>query len=369
MSASLSKIVDVNVSVNNPSTISSDFNLGLIIGNSNSDIPNGLKIYSFDSYKTQMVADGFETTDPEYKAAEVYFSQKNRSSRLAIAYYDTTKQIASEFNRIRALNDQFYVFCVVGEVSDANIASLAAAVESSSIPTQFIFHSSNANCITASTTNIMKTIRDAGYTRSFGFYSTDENVDAAFVGLICGLNSMAANSSYTAAYKTLVGVAAMDLNDSQLEILSDYNGNAYTKFGNKYSFTYPCVSGGGYHVDEIFLLDVSKHLIQQNVVVGLTSARKIPQTESGVTDIISFISDACRTLQNMGLISSGIWRGDSVKSLKAGDAVENGYYIEADRVSSQTAAERASRVSPTIYVALLASGAIESVVINVYVNR
>ena len=60
---------------------------------------------------------------------------------------------------------------------------------------------------------------------------------------------------------------------------------------------------------------------------------------------------------------------EQVMSLNPGDAIENGYYIEAESVASQSPADRATRVSPPIYVALLATGAIEHVVINVIVER
>ena len=71
----------------------------------------------------------------------------------------------------------------------------------------------------------------------------------------------------------------------------------------------------------------------------------------------------------MGIISSGIWNADPVASLNTGDAIENGYYIEAGKIADQSASDRLARKSPVIYVALKASGAVEHVVISVLVNR
>ena len=71
----------------------------------------------------------------------------------------------------------------------------------------------------------------------------------------------------------------------------------------------------------------------------------------------------------MGVISSGIWRGGDLKDLNNGDAVQNGYFIQSDSISSQSAEDRAKRISPPIYVALVATGAIEHVVINVVISR
>ena len=41
----------------------------------------------------------------------------------------------------------------------------------------------------------------------------------------------------------------------------------------------------------------------------------------------------------------------------------------ADSIANQSALDRSERVSPPIYVALLSTGAIEHVVVSVYVNR
>ena len=140
-------------------------------------------------------------------------------------------------------------------------------------------------------------------------------------------------------------------------------------FGNTYKLTYPMVSSGDYHVDDLLLIDVAKFLIQQKTVAGLVSMRKIKQTEEGVGTLVSFINGACDQLANIGMIAGGIWKGDSIVDLNTGDAIENGYLVQAGSVADQSAQDRADRVSPPIYVALLSSGAIEHVVIAVYVNR
>lgn len=370
MSSSLNKIVDVSVRISSPATISSDFNLGLVIDNrADSPIENEVKEYSYSNYQTQMVADGFATTDDAYKKAVVYFSQSEKSSRLLVAGTGAAEAADAAFTRIRNANDKWYCFCYAATVEDANVAKVAALVESAKIPTIYFVGSSDEKLIQASTTNIAKTLQTSNYTRTFVFYSEDTGIDAGMVGLISGLNSMKANSAYTAAYKTLVGVVASDLSDTQLEILTGYNGNAFTKFGNSYQFTYPCVSAGSYHVDELYLVDAATFLIQQEVVSGLVSTKKVPQTESGVDMLVAFAARACNTLNSIGLISGGIWKGEDVLNLTSGNAVENGYYIEAETIESQSTADRASRVSPPIYVALLATGAIEHVVISVIVER
>lgn len=372
MSASLNNIVSVSVEVSNPSVISSDFNLGLIIGKSAAIKNQRVKVYTAENFKTQMVADGFTTDSNEYKAAVLYFAQTPKSASIAVGAWDATgsETPADAFTACRAKNENFYNFCFVDTLTDEQISAVAALVEASTIPTAFWFTTSDKKCIAASSSNILKTLQGSKYTRTFGIYSSSEPlIAAAAVGMVSGLNSLTVNSAYTAAYKTLAGVSPENLSNEELDALTSYNGNVYTEFGNTYKLTYPMVSSGDYHVDDLLLIDVAKFLIQQKTVAGLVSMRKIKQTEEGVGTLVSFINGACDQLANIGMIAGGIWKGDPVVDLNTGDAIENGYLVQAGTVADQSAQDRANRVSPPIYVALLSSGAIEHVVIAVYMNR
>lgn len=371
MSASLNNIVDVDVQISNPSVVSSDFNLGLIIGESTAILSDKVKIYNSDTYQSEMISDGFLTSDNEYKKALAYFAQNPKSARVAIGAINVAQNENPEdaLTAIRGLNSEFYGVCYAEELSSSEISAIAAVVEAMSVPTVFFFSSDDNSCLSSGTTNVFSTLKSAGYTRSIGFYSEDLMIDAAALGLFSGFNSLEPNTAYTFAYKQLASITASDLNENQLRNLISYNGNAYTKFGNTYNFTYPGISSGEFHVDELFLIDAAKHLIQTGAISGLIGSRKVSQTEDGLAYLASFIAGACDSLNTAGYISSGIWRGDAVLDLKPGDAVESGYRIQTGTIAGQSAADRAERKTPPIYVALLASGAFEHVVIRVFVDR
>lgn len=371
MSVSLNNIVDVNVQVSKPSAISSSFNLGLIIGATEPTDKKILHYYNPTTYLTQMVTDGYSTDSAEYKAVQAYFSQNNNSDQVAVGHWDSVKYPTPQaaLSAIRAIDGSFYGVIFTSDLTAENIVAIANAVESFDVPTVFFFQTSDEKSITTDTGSVFDTLKTASYKRTFGFYGSSENLAAAVLGVAASLNTMKDNSAYTMAYKTMVGITPENLSDSEISILTSKNGNAYCKFGNTYNFIYPAISSDGYHVDEIFLIDVAKHLIQLSTVNGLTSSRVIPQTEDGINKLISYTSKACQNMANMGIISSGIWRGATIKGLNEGDAVQNGYYIQADSISSQSSDDRAKRVSPPIYVALVASGAIEHVVINVVISR
>lgn len=370
MSVSLNTIVDVNVEVSNPTTISSDFNLGCIIGSSTiltSD--NRVKLYHKSTFMTEMVSDGFTTDSAEYLGAVAYFSQNPTPETLAVGVKLQSETDAEAITATRAINEEIYVFSFAYETTDTNIPAVASAVDAFSSPTLFLYQTKDAKCLQSGSTNILKTIKDTDTNKTCGFYSTQKNLINAVMGLICGLNSMDSNSAYTLAYKSLIGFTPEEINDVQLQNLVGYNGNTYCQFGRRYNFIYHGLMAGGYHVDEQFLIDSARYLIQQYAVAGLTSARVVPQTESGVTSVISFITRACEVLRRAGFIATGIWTGGDVLNLTAGDSVNNGYYIQSESIADQNPEDRKARKSPTIYVALKAAGAIEHIVVRAFINQ
>ena len=379
MSASLSSIVDVSVEVSSVATITSNFDLGLIIGTTMmASSPGTMKIYSAEEYATKMVEDGYSTTDPEYKAAASYFAQSPMPSRVAIGVavadeeVNTSPDYVATLAALKAVNDNFYGIAFAAEnisSSPEDYDDFFDAVEGSGTPKVcFIDITSTFDTLS---TDIATYFKNKSYKRVFTFHNSNATkfVSPAVLGLFSGLNNMLANSAYTGAYKSLAGVTPEDLTQAQLDFLVENNANVYCTFGDRYSFTYPFVSCFGYHADEVYFIDVAKFLIQENVVATLVSQRKIPQTESGMTTIINTIAAACEQLADIGFIAGGIWRGETVQNLKNGDAMQNGYYIQTGSIAAQTPADRAARRTPTIYVALLSSGAIEHVVIRVFISE
>ena len=370
MSISLDTIVDVSVEVSNPSAISSDFNLGLIIGSATViSTDDRIKQYSKTTYATQMVTDGFKTTDAEYKAATAYFSQNPSPLYVLIGVKGTSETDAEAVTACRAVNESFYGVCFAYDTTDTNMVAVAQAISAFDSPAILFYQTKDSKCLQASTTNVLKNMQDAKLNRAVGFYSTTSGFIAGVLGAFSGLCSMETSSAFTLAFKSVVGFSSEDITNVQLQNLLGYNGNVYAKFGRRYDFIYPGICAGGYHADFQYFLDAAYFLIQQNTVAGLIGRRVIPQTESGVTDIISFVTDGCIRLLNMGFIGTGIWTGGDVLELHTGDAITNGYYIQAGSLAEQSAADRAARISPPIYVALKTSGAIEHVVIRVFVNQ
>lgn len=368
---SLNRIVDVSVDISAPLTVSTDFNLGCIIGNSEviTSADDRIKYYTRATYQQQMVTDGFNTGTPEYKGAIAYFSQNPTAQTLAVGVKLSSETDLTALQNTRAADDDIYAFCYCYATTDSDMNAIAQAVEGFEQPTILLYQTKDVKCLQASQTNVMKTLMDAGYNRTCGFYSTQDGFICAVLGVICGLNSMETNSAYTLAFKSVVGFTPEDVNDVQMQNLLTYNGNVYCNFGRRYNFIYPGLMASSYHVDEQFLLDAAKYLFQQYTVSGFVRSRVVHQTESGMTSVINWLTNACEVIRQAGFIDTGIWNADPVLNLNTGDAISGGYMIQAESLASQNAHDREARTSPTIYIALKASGALEHIVIRAFVNR
>lgn len=371
MGVSLDQIVNVSVRVSNPSSITSNFNLGLIIGNSTvfDGVSTRLKEYSRSTYAEEMVTDGFSAENVEYLAAQAYFSQNPAPSSVLIGVKLEAETEAQAVTACRNADSRFYGFCFSYDTTDSNMTAVATAIATFDSPAILFYSTKDDKCLQTGQTNIMKTMQDAKYNNVCGFYSTQTYFIAGVLGVFSGLNTMQANSAYTMAFKSVIGFNPENINTTQYSAIKSYNGNVYAEYAGRYTLISPGLMASGYHIDFQFLIDCSKYLIQQYTVSGLVARRIVPQTQSGVTDIVSFITNACEILRSMGVIATGIWNGESVLNLNTGDAIQNGYYIQADSIYSQSQNEREERVTPPIYVALKAAGAIEHVVIQVFVNQ
>lgn len=375
-SVSLDKIVDLTVELSNPAFISSNFSMGLIIGNSAVlTADNRVKIYSAATYKQQMVADGFTTDSPEYLAASAYFSQLPTPSSVAIGVQlaadgDTPAETPVQaYNACRAVNEDAYGVAFTAELTDAEILALAAEIASGNIPTVLFCQTDDTNCLQTGTDNVMKSLQDKSYDKVCCMYATQSYECIAVLGLFSGMNSLEPNSAYTMSYKNLVGFNPEQVGTAGVTALESYNGNTFCRFGGRYNFLYPMVVSSGLHLDEVFTVDAAHFLIQNGVVAGIAGRRKIAQTDDGMGEIVAFVTDGCEKMADAGFIASGVWNGPPVMNLNTGDAIIGGYLIQHQSMAEQSAADRAKRISPPVYVCLKLSGAIEHVLIRVYVNQ
>jgi len=131
---------------------------------------------------------------------------------------------------------------------------------------------------TGSTTDIASKLEALSYSRSFVFFSEDQAnyPEAAVFGVINPLDP----GSYTAKFKTLVGIVADDLNDSELAFIKGKSANYYTKVAGVDIFQEGTVAVGEY-IDTIIFVDWLQAQIEEGIFADLINNPKIPFTDIG----------------------------------------------------------------------------------------
>ncbi len=374
---SLDSIVDIQVLVSPLAAARSSFNQALIIGDTNViPVSDRLKLYE----SAAEVLEDFALTDPEYIAANIYFSQSPAPDKLWIGRQDSGsgETIVEALQACREASTEWYIaICLGAEYADH--VACAAYIETATPSSVYAYTTSDADCLTgtASPPDIFTYLKSLGYSRSIGQYATTQtavypnNIYAivAIMGYACGQNSGLANSAFTLKFKQETGISVEPLSSTQINVIEGNNGNVYLEYGNYYTIFEQGKMANGTFFDERINLDMFANNLQLTLMDLLYQNPKIPQTDAGVTQLIQACNEACDEAVRIGFLGPGTWTGPNVLNLKYDDPLPAGYLVQAEALSTQTQADREARKSVPLYIAIKESGAVHSVLVGVYVNR
>ena len=374
---SLDSIVDIQVLVSPLAAARSSFNQALIIGDTNViSVSDRLKLYE----SAAEVLEDFALTDPEYIAANIYFSQSPAPDKLWIGRQDSGsgETIVEALQACREASTEWYI-AICLDAAYADHIACAAYIETATPSSVYAYTTSDADCLTgtASPPDIFTYLKALGYSRSIGQYATTQtavypnNIYAivAIMGYACGQNSGLANSAFTLKFKQETGIAIEPLSSSQITIIEGNYGNLYLEYADYYTIFEQGRMADGTFFDERINLDMFANNLQLTLMDLLYQNPKIPQTDAGVTQLIQACNEACDEAVRIGFLGPGTWTGPNVLNLKYDDPLPAGYLVQAEALSTQTQADREARKSVPLYIAIKESGAVHSVLVGVYVNR
>lgn len=207
--------------------------------------------------------------------------------------------------------------------------------------------------------------------RTLVVYSQNPYAAISALGRAFTVNFNANRSTITLKFKRLPGIVAEHLTETQARALEAKRCNFFAAYDNETAIFGEGVMAGDAYFDEIHGLDWLENAVQ-NAVWNLLyqSKTKIPQTDSGVNQIVTAIEAVLsREATHNGLIAPGVWNADGFGLLERGQRLEKGYYIYTQRVDEQPQSERERRKAPPIQVAVKLAGAIHSVDVQIDVNR
>lgn len=354
----LDDLVSVTVSLSGLPAAREGFNAACLAGESDK-LPSGVRLRFYAS-AAALLDDGFTDDCPEYKAALAYFAQSPRPARVAVAAKSSTETWSACFTACAAESAAWYLFCPCAAPQKADALALAASAEASD----------RALVIDTQDADIPAALGAATYARTLVLYTkAAQYAGAALCGYAMGANDGTAGSAFTLAYKPLAGIEPDVLTEAELSAVRAANGNVYVRRAGVYSVLERGVMTNGEPFDARLGLDQLAEEIRLSVADLLCNTKtKVPQTESGMTQIKAAVAAACQKAVRTGFLGDGVWTQADLLTLSKGDALP-GFVVLSEPLDEQSDADRAARKSPPVYVALKLAGAVESVAVKVVVDR
>ncbi|MGQ4767099.1 DUF3383 family protein [Escherichia coli] len=364
----VSNVVNVDVIMSPVAATGRNFGALLILGTS-TVIPVTERIRQYSAIED--IGDDFGVDSPEYEAATIFFSQSPKPTLVYIGRWAKTLAEGEDGTvetLLQAVNaslqyTNWYGLAIAdsADLVEADVISVAAAIEASSLSRILAVTTADVNVLVAGNTdNIGYKLKAAGYARTFWQYSSSSKYAAiSAFGRAFTVNFTGSNTTITLKFKTEPGITYETLTTAQAAAIDAINGNVYVYYANDTAIIQQGVMANGDFFDERHGLDWLQNYVQTNLYNLLyTSATKIPQTDAGVTRLMTNVEASLDQAVNNGLIAPGVWNGGPIGQIESGDTLTKGYYVYADAVANQAQSDREARKSPVIQAAIKLAGAI-----------
>ncbi|MFM4124935.1 DUF3383 family protein [Klebsiella quasipneumoniae subsp. similipneumoniae] len=364
----VSNVVNVDVIMSPVAATGRNFGALLILGTS-TVIPVTERIRQYSAIED--IGDDFGVDSPEYEAATIFFSQSPKPTLVYIGRWAKTLAEGEEGTvetLLQAVNaslqyTNWYGLAIAdsADLVEADVISVAAAIEASSLSRILAVTTADVNVLVAGNTdNIGYKLKAAGYARTFWQYSSSSKYAAiSAFGRAFTVNFTGSNTTITLKFKTEPGITYETLTTAQAAAIDAINGNVYVYYANDTAIIQQGVMANGDFFDERHGLDWLQNYVQTNLYNLLyTSTTKIPQTDAGVTRLMTNVEASLDQAVNNGLIAPGVWNGGPIGQIESGDTLTKGYYVYADAVANQAQSDREARKSPVIQAAIKMAGAI-----------
>ena len=265
---------------------------------------------------------------------------------------------------------QWFALVVIG-AADADHLAIAAFVEADTTKHYYGVTTQEATVLTpGDTTDIAYQLQQLGYNFTCVQYSSSNPY--AVVSLLARIlttNFAGNNTTITLMYKQEPGIVPENLTTTQVNALEAKNCNVFVAYNNNTAIIEPGVSSSGNFIDTVIGAAVMAIEIQTALYNALyTSPNKIPQTDAGTAILTNSAAAICAQFVANGFLAPGTWTSQGFGALVTGQNVPKGYYIYAPPVSSQSQAQRTSRVSVPIQIGAKLAGAIHVVNLAITVN-
>ncbi|HEJ7839681.1 TPA: DUF3383 domain-containing protein [Serratia marcescens] len=257
-------------------------------------------------------------------------------------------------------------------LSDDDVISVAAFIQSDDVSRIFGYTTQNTGVLDLDNENdIASKLKNAKYGRTFIQYSSaSPYASASIFGRAFTVNFLGNNTTITLKFKQQPGIAAETLTQTQAKTLTAKNCNVFVNYDNDTAIIQEGLMCNGDFFDERHGLDWLQNYVQNNLYnVLYTSTTKVPQTDPGITRLLTSVNGSLEQGVTNGLMAPGVWNGDPIGNLATGETLTTGYYTYAPPIASQAQADREARKAPVIQCAIKLAGAVHFADVIINVNR
>ncbi|XTZ36845.1 DUF3383 family protein [Salmonella enterica] len=375
----VSNVVNVDVIMSPRAATGRNFGAMLILGSSPIiPISERIRLYS----AAEDIGADFGLTSPEYQAALVWFSQSPQPQEVYIGRWVKTldeaeagveETLAEAVNAMLDYTD-WYGLCVADNdhVPSADLVGVCAVIETASTNRVLAVTTDDpATLDITSMTDLAATLHAAGYSRTFLQYSTSSKYAAlSAFGRAFTVNFNGNNTTLTLKFQQEPAVTYETLTVNQAAALAAKNCNVFVSYENDTAILQQGVMANGDFFDERHGLDWLQNYVQTNLYNLLyTSTAKVPQTEAGVTRLMTNVEQSMNQAVTNGLMAPGVWNGGPIGELDTGDTLTKGYYVYAQPLEKQAQSDREARKAPVIQVACKLAGAVHYADVQINVVR
>ena len=377
----LSRVTNVTVTLSARAAQGRNFGSMLILSAATIiPVTERLRLYS----SADDIGDDFGVDSEEYKAAVIWFSQSPQPIQIYVGRWaktlvnGETGEVETLLKAVNALMDYsnwYGLHLAVPEddyPSDADLISVAAAIEASTVSRIFGITIDDPDTLVATATeDLPSKLKAAKYSRTFIQYSTSSRYAAlsAFARAFT-VDFTGSNTTITLKFKQQPGLTYETLGTSQVTNLEAKNCNVYVLYENDTAILEQGVMANDDFFDERHGLDWLQNAVQTADFNTLyTGTTKTSQTDAGTTSRIANIELVLDKAVKNGLFAPGKWTGGPVGQLSTGDMLTKGYYTWADSVDNQLQVDREARKGVPIQVAGKLAGAVHYGTVAITVVR
>lgn len=286
----------VNVVINRETTSKTIRDLQTIAVLSAHDNFTPTETYRIYSSTTEMLDDGFTTSDYAYVAANRIFSQnpqvRNIVVGMIIPVFGGTYDYVAEIRKLQAATQEWF-FLITDAVDDADKEAIADYIETQTAV--YVLTDRNvATLTTESTTDILSKLKAKGLQHTIAMYRRDDAVapEAAWVGRFAS----AIIGSNTWIHSALATLSAESFTRTEMAVLNSKGGHYYTKVGQDDSIEGMANTVGGEKIHVILGAIWLEVRLAERVWSLLYTKERINFTNSGIelfkAEIVTVLNEA-----------------------------------------------------------------------------